>query len=89
MAIAPSLFFVAILSVYRGYFQGMQQMTPTAVSQVIEQIGKLVIGLAFAFLLIKKGELYAAAGSYSASHVPSFSRSSILSGCTTGEKEDL
>ena len=36
--IAPSLIFVAVVSAYRGYFQGMQMMTPTAVSQVVEQI---------------------------------------------------
>ena len=42
-AIAPSLFFVAILSAYRGYFQGIQRMTPTAVSQIIEQVGKAIV----------------------------------------------
>ena len=50
MAIAPSLFFVSILSAYRGYFQGMQRMSPTAWSQIIEQVGKLLVGLALAFL---------------------------------------
>ena len=43
--IAPSLFFVSLMSSYRGYFQGMQVMGPTAASQVVEQIGKLVAGL--------------------------------------------
>ena len=62
MAIAPSLFFVAILSAYRGYFQGIQRMTPTAVSQIIEQIVKVIAGLALAALWIKKGEIYGAAG---------------------------
>ncbi len=62
MAIAPSLFFVAIISAYRGYFQGMQQMMPTAVSQVIEQIIKVVAGLLLAWLWIGKGEIYGAAG---------------------------
>lgn len=61
MAIAPSLFFVAILSAYRGYFQGMQQMAPTAVSQIIEQVVK-VSGLLFAYLWIGKGTEYGAAG---------------------------
>lgn len=48
VAIAPSLFFVSILSAYRGYFQGLQMMTPTAISQLIEQVGKLVVGLMLA-----------------------------------------
>ena len=44
--IAPTLFFVCISSAYRGYFQGHQNMVPTAVSQVIESFGKLAIGIA-------------------------------------------
>ena len=42
MCIAPSLFFVCIMSAYRGYMQGMRRMMPTAVSQLIEQVGKLL-----------------------------------------------
>ncbi len=62
MAIAPSLFFVAIISAFRGYFQGMQQMMPTAVSQIIEQVVKTIAGLFLAWLWIGKGEIYGAAG---------------------------
>jgi stage V sporulation protein B len=51
MGIAPALFFVAIMSAYRGYFQGMQNMKVTALSQIVEQSGKLVIGLALAYFL--------------------------------------
>ncbi len=36
MALSPSLFFVAIMSVYRGLFQGLSNMVPTAVSEMIE-----------------------------------------------------
>jgi len=61
-AIAPSLFFVAIISAFRGYFQGMQQMMPTAVSQIIEQVVKAAAGLLLAWLWIGKGEIYGAAG---------------------------
>ena len=61
-AIAPSLFFVAAFSAFRGYFQGMQRMTPTAVSQVVEQVGKLALGLYFAALWLPKGAVYGAAG---------------------------
>jgi len=62
MAIAPSLFFVAVISAFRGYFQGMQQMMPTAVSQIIEQVGKVAAGLLLAWLWIGKGAIYGAAG---------------------------
>ena len=44
-ALAPSVFFVSVLSSLRGYFQGKLNMVPTAVSQVIEQIVKLSVGL--------------------------------------------
>lgn len=54
-AIAPALFFVSIVAAYRGYFQGMQIMTPTALSQLVEQVGKLVVGFAFAAYFYKMG----------------------------------
>ena len=53
-AIAPALLFIAISSVYRGYFQGFGIMTPTAVSQIIESFGKMVIGLLGAYLAINR-----------------------------------
>lgn len=61
-ALAPALFFVALMCAYRGYMQGMQQMVPTAISQVVEQVGKLAVGLSLAFLLLDKGPEYAAMG---------------------------
>lgn len=54
-AIAPACFFVCVLSAFRGYAQGHSNMVPTAVSQIIEALGKLVIGLALAWLLVKAG----------------------------------
>lgn len=55
MAIAPSVLMVAILSVFRGYYQGRSNMVPTAVSQVIEALGKLVVGLGLAFYAKQQG----------------------------------
>lgn len=48
MAIAPSLFFSCMSSALRGYFQGFQIMFPTAVSQLLEALGKLFIGISIA-----------------------------------------
>ncbi len=62
MAIAPALLFVPIMAAYRGYFQGMQDMKPTAVSQVVEQLFRVFVGLALAFTLAQIGLKYAAAG---------------------------
>lgn len=59
MAIAPTLFFICISSAIRGYFQGFQNMFPTSISQIIEALGKLVIGILMASYAIKQGyELY-------------------------------
>ncbi|MEA5001904.1 MAG: polysaccharide biosynthesis protein [Christensenella sp.] len=53
MALAPALFFVSVMCAYRGYFQGLQNMKPTALSQIIEQFVKVGVGLAFAYFLLK------------------------------------
>lgn len=53
MALAPALFFVSVMCAYRGYFQGLQNMKPTALSQIIEQFVKVAAGLALAYLLLK------------------------------------
>lgn len=55
MAIAPSVAMVAILSVFRGYYQGRANMVPTAVSQVIEAMGKLFAGLGLAYYAKQMG----------------------------------
>jgi len=62
LAIAPSLFFVSIMSAFRGYFQGLQVMSPTAFSQLVEQAGRLGIGLVLAVLFMGYGVEFGAAG---------------------------
>ncbi len=64
-AIAPAILFVSLMSVYRGFFQGMSDMLPTAVSEVVEAFAKLVIGFAAAYFLISKGLPVASAGAIS------------------------
>lgn len=49
-AIAPALLLIAVCSVYRGYYQGFQQMTPTAVSELLESFFKMAFGLLFVHL---------------------------------------
>lgn len=61
-ALAPALFFVSVMCAYRGYLQGLQQMTGTALSQLMEQVGKLVIGLLLVKLLLPYGYDVAAMG---------------------------
>ena len=53
MALAPSLIIVSVMCAYRGYLQGMQMMSGTAVSQITEQAGKLIAGYALAIVFKK------------------------------------
>lgn len=60
--IAPSILFVSVLSAFRGYFQGLQNMTPSGISQIIEQIFKLAFGLLLSIKLIPYGIVYGVVG---------------------------
>lgn len=62
IAMTPALFFVPIMSAFRGYFQGRQTMTPTAISQLIEQLFRVSIGLFLAYQLMGLGTPQAAGG---------------------------
>jgi stage V sporulation protein B len=62
IALAPAVFFVTFLSSFRGYFQGWQIMTPTACSEITEQLIRVVTMIAFSYLLLPYGLTYAAAG---------------------------
>ncbi len=61
-ALSVALFFVPIMSSYRGFFQGRNNMLPSALSQIAEQIGRVAIGLTLAALMVKRGLEYGAAG---------------------------
>ncbi len=54
IAVAPCILFCCMMSSFRGYYEGLKNMTPTGVSQVIEAAVKLVIGLSVTYLCMKK-----------------------------------
>ena len=54
-ALSPAVICVGCLASFRGYAQGHSNMVPTAVSQIIEALCKLVIGLTLAVLAVKAG----------------------------------
>ena len=60
-ALGPSCFLICLMSTYRGFFQGQSNMMPTSVSQVIEAICKLVVGIAAALLILFYTKNYALA----------------------------
>ncbi|MCD6436525.1 MAG: polysaccharide biosynthesis protein [Clostridiales bacterium] len=61
-AIAPAIVFISMMSVYRGYFNGHQELVPYGVSQIFEQIGRVTVGLSLALIFLDQGEHLAAAG---------------------------
>ena len=62
VVLAPAIFFVTLLASSRGYLQGWQRMTPTAVSQIVEQIFRVITMVLLARLFLPMGLEYAAAG---------------------------
>lgn len=50
IAILPCVFLGTVTAVYRGYYEGLRNMTPTAVSQILESVVRVASGLGFAFL---------------------------------------
>ncbi len=62
IAIAPSLFLVCVMSAFRGFMQGQQDMVPTAISQLIEQVGKVAVALPLAAWGMGISIAHAAAG---------------------------
>ena len=53
--LAPSVGCICVMSAIRGYTQGLGDMLPTAVSQIIESAAKLTVGLTACVLLLKRG----------------------------------
>jgi stage V sporulation protein B len=55
LVLSPSLLFLCCVSALRGYAQGQSVMAPTAISQIIEALSKLLLGLFLAKLLLQYG----------------------------------
>ena len=62
LAISPALFLVCTMSALRGFMQGQRDMKPTAITQLIEQVGKVALALPLAWLGSRWGIAYSAAG---------------------------
>ncbi|MHC1717681.1 MAG: oligosaccharide flippase family protein [Acidaminococcaceae bacterium] len=72
IALAPAVFFVTFLSSFRGYLQGWQIMTPTAASEIVEQLTRVVTMIFFANMLMPRGLAYAAGGASMGAGVGAF-----------------
>ncbi|RAK06610.1 stage V sporulation protein B [Halanaerobium saccharolyticum] len=62
LAISPAIFVVSIMASYRGFFQGLQDMVPTAKSQILEQFIRMFTMVGLVVFLVPYGLDYAAAG---------------------------
>jgi stage V sporulation protein B len=61
-AIAPALLVFPLIAVMRGYFQGRQNMLPNGLSQIVEQVFRLIVAVGLAYALLRVGEVEAIAG---------------------------
>ena len=52
-ALGPSVLLICVMSTFRGFFQGQSNMIPTSISQVLEAVVKLLVGMAAALMLLK------------------------------------
>lgn len=62
VAIAPSILLTGVIAPLRGYFMRKLNMTPTAISQLIEQVVKLIAGLTLSIYLVPRGVEYGVVG---------------------------
>lgn len=60
--LSPTIFLCCVMSTFRGYFQGIGSMMPTAISQIFEQVFNAVVSVAAAAILVSQGPAWAAMG---------------------------
>lgn len=56
MFMSPAVFFSCMMATYRGYYEGLRNMIPTAVSEVVEVVAKMITGLLFSYLFLELGQ---------------------------------
>ena len=67
LSLIPGVFVVSVSSAFRGFFQGLMNMTPPALGQIFEQVVRVFVGVFLATLLLPKGIQWAAVGIAAAS----------------------
>lgn len=55
LVLSPTILFGCLVSIYRGYYEGMRNMTPTAISEVIEAVSKIAIGVVLSYIVVNIG----------------------------------
>lgn len=81
LAIAPSVIFCCLAAAYRGYYEGLSNMMPTAVSQVVESVIKAAMGLGLSYVVLHLG----AQGIISQEKTLPYAAAAAVLGVTFGE----
>ncbi len=89
IALVPALFFVPIMSAFRGFFQGNQSMLPTALSQIVEQLFRVVTGLSLTYILLNKGIPIAAGGASFGGSMGALFGTIVIMGIYLRQKKDI
>ena len=71
--LAPSLMIFSIMAVFRGYYQGLNTMIPTALSQIVEQVFNAIFSIVCAMWLKGLGVEYGASGGTMGTGIGAFS----------------
>ncbi len=64
LIVSPAIGCVCVIAGLRGWFQGQSYMLPTALSNIVEQVVKLSVGIGLSFALAKYGVIYAVCGAF-------------------------
>lgn len=62
VTLIPAILIVSLCSAFRGFFQGLQRMSPTAITQAAEQLVRVAAGLSIAWFLLPRGIQFASVG---------------------------
>lgn len=89
VSMSPMIAIIAVSAVYRGYFQGKQNMMPTAISSIVETIIRIVCVIWFAWLLLPHGIAQAAAGAMLGALVGEFGGMLVLLWKYNRQKNEL
>lgn len=85
--LAPAILFSCLTAIYRGYYEGLRNMYPTAVSEIIEALCKLLVGLSAACFIVSRGmQEYEAFGTVFGAPAASraYARSAVLPYASAG-----
>ncbi len=89
LTLSPTVFIVSVISVFRGYFQGIGTTVPTAISQIIEQIFNAVFSIYLAYVLVGIGIEFGAAGGTAGTGIGAFAGLIYISILFLRRKKDI